>query len=92
MEPRKAKKIRPAQRQRISMKLILATGVSVLLITLVLVIYFQFMQNEVSNAKNVKTLTPEQLPVDMVVDDTLNRNGSRYKVAKPLTQTPVSAQ
>src|SRR4030095_813610 len=99
MESRKGNKFRPALRQRISLKLILATGISVFLITVILIIYFQFSKYEVSKAKNIPILTGAQLPVDMVIGekvtinaDTLIRNGNRYKIAKPLPQNSVPAK
>ncbi len=96
MEPGKPRKIKTALRQRLSYRLILATGLSVALITAVLIIYFQFFRNEVTNAKSIPVLTNGTMPVDMVVtqnivvnSDTLSNNGSRYRIAKPLKNTPA---
>ena len=93
MDSRKSKKTRVSQRQRISLRWVVAAGISVLLVTVVLVIYFQFSQNEVSKANNVDSLTIDHLPVDLIIEnqvtkntDTLMRNGVRYKIAKPLKQ------
>jgi len=93
MDSRKSKKTRASQRQRISIRLVVAAGISVLLVTVVLIIYFQFSQNEVSKANNVNSLTIDHLPVDFVIEnqvnnttDTLRNNGVRYKIAKPLNQ------
>ena len=79
------------------MRFILAAGISVAIIAIVFVIYFQFFQNEITRAKNIESLTPENLPVDLNITekiientDTLMRNGARYKVAKPLSQTPAA--
>lgn len=95
MDSRKSNKIRSTQRQRFSMRFIITAGISVTVIAVVFVLYFQFFQNEVTKAKNTETLTPEQLPVDFNIEstviiniDTLNRQGSRYKVAQPLSKTP----
>jgi len=99
MESRKGNKFRPALRQRISLRIVLVTGISILTVTVLLVIYFQFSQNEVSKAKNVPDLTGTTLPVEMVIGekvtlsaDTLSRNGIRYKVARPLTQTSATVR
>ena len=93
MDSRKSKKTRVSQRQRISIRWVVAAGISVLLVTIVLVIYFQFSQNEVTKANNVDSLTIDHLPVDFVIEnqvntnsDTLRSNGVRYKIAKPLKQ------
>ncbi|MDQ3049805.1 MAG: hypothetical protein M3Q95_02850 [Bacteroidota bacterium] len=95
MDSKKSKKIRSSQRQRFSMRFVIAAGISAAFIALVFVLYFQFFQNEVTKAKNTETLTPEHLPVDFNIEstvivntDTLTRNGSSYKVARPLSQTP----
>ena len=79
------------------MRFILAAGISAAIIALVFVIYFQFFQNEITRAKNIESLTPENMPVDLNIlekavenTDTLMRNGTRYKVAQPLSQTPVA--
>jgi len=97
MDPRKSKRIRPAQRQRISMRLLVAAGISAAAITIVFVIYFQFFRNEVTKAKTTEILTPDNLPVDLNVEfrssqdsDTLVRNGNRYKIAQPLSNTPTA--
>ena len=97
MDPRKPKRIRPAQKQKISMRMIVAAGISAVALTVVLVIYFQFFRNEVTRAKTTEILTQETLPVDFNIEtriiqnnDTLTRNGNRYKVAKPLSQTPAA--
>ncbi len=96
MNKRKEKKIRPAQRQKFSMRLILAAGISAAVITIVFVIYFQFFQNDIVKAKNTEILTQENLPATLNVEfkavvnsDTLIRNGNRYKTALPLSQTPM---
>lgn len=79
------------------MRLILAAGISAAIIAIVFVIYFQFFQNEITRAKNIESITPENMPVDLNITDlviestdTLMRNGNRYKVAKPLSQTPAA--
>ena len=75
--------------------MLVAAGISMAAITIILVIYFQFFKNEVTRAKTTETLTPETLPVDFNIEtplientDTLMRNGNRFKVAQPLSQTP----
>jgi len=99
MNSRKSNKTRVSQRQRISLRLVIAAGISVLLVTVVLIIYFQFTQNEVSKANNTSSLTIDHLPVDFVIEnqvtrstDTLIRNGVRYKIAKLLKQPTDSIQ
>ena len=91
MEPGKSRKFKTRLRQRLSYKLLLATGVSAALITAVLVIYFQFFQNEVTKAKTLPVQAGGPLPTEMIVaerlivnTDTLSMKGNRYKIAKPL--------
>lgn len=96
MNKRKDKRIRSAQRQKFSMRFMVAAGISAAAITLVFVIYFQFFQNEVIKAINTEVLTQDNLPVTLDVkimatenSDTLDNNGSRFKTALPLSQTPI---
>lgn len=96
MNKRKDKRIRSAQRQKFSMRFMVAAGISAAAITLVFVIYFQFFQNEVIKAINTEVLTQDNLPVTLDVkimatenSDTLDHNGSRFKTALPLSQTPI---
>lgn len=97
MDSKKLKKIRTAQRQKFSMRLVIAAGISMAILSIVFIIYFQFFQNDLIKAKNTESLTLDHLPVDLNVEsqikensDTLSRNGMRYKIAKPLSQTPVA--
>jgi len=99
MKSGKSGRSRPSQRQRNTMKWVFAAGISISLATIVLIIYFQFFQKEVSRAKNVETLTAGSLPVDLVIEqqvitnsDTLMRNGVRYKIAKPLNTAQTTTQ
>ncbi len=96
MNKRKEKRIRPAQRQKFSMRLILAAGISAAVVTIVFVIYFQFFQNDIVKAKNTEILTPANLPAALNIEfkalvnsDTLEHNGNRYKNALPLSLTPI---
>ena len=93
MEPRKPGKFRLKLKQRLTYRLLIATGVSAVMITAVLVIYFQFFQNEVTKAKSLQVQVGGALPVEMVVTekivintDTCSLNGNRYKIAKPINR------
>lgn len=99
MNSRGSKKIKQSQRQRMSYRLIVATGIALSSIALVLVIYFQFFNNEIIKAEKPVILTQDQLPVDLEVAeiaiipaDTNVRDGVRYKVAKPLQESVSGEQ
>jgi hypothetical protein len=92
------KKIRQSQRQKLSHRLLLATGIAVSTIVFVLVIYFQFFRNEIIKAENPLILTQDKLPSELNVDeavilppDSNYRDGVAFKIAKPLPQ-PVTAE
>lgn len=89
-------KQRTRTRQKLSRKMLIAAGISVITLTVVLVIYFQFFKNETIKAQEKENLTQEDMPVDLHITepliaepDTLSREGNRYKIAKPLHLTPV---
>jgi hypothetical protein len=92
------KKIRQSQRQKLSYRLLVTTGIAVSSIVFVLVIYFQFFRNEIIKAENPLILTQDELPTELIVDeavilppDTNLREGVAFKIAKPLPQ-PVTAE
>jgi hypothetical protein len=79
--------------------MVLVTGISMAAIAAAIFIYVEFSNPEPTKAKNVEYLSPENLPSDLVVNqlvlktaDTNQYNGNRYKVAKPLSLTPVISQ
>ena len=82
--------------QRTSQRLkwvIIASG-SVLLISAAIFIYLNLSDSETSEAAVVREIDRTKLPVEMKVSDeyvtapvTSNRQG-RYKVARPLSETP----
>lgn len=95
MKHYKPNRQRASLRQRFSRKMIVITGISVALISMMLIIYFQFFKNEPLKAKEKQILTVEEMPVDLHIEepfiarpDTQLRNGLRYKTAKPLQLTP----
>jgi hypothetical protein len=88
------KKIRQSQRQRLSYRFVIATGIAASAIALVLVIYFQFFRNEIIKAENPLILTEGELPTELIIEnpviqepDTNMREGVRFKIAKPLPTT-----
>lgn len=79
--------------------MIVATGISVALLSIMLIIYFQFFSNETLKAREQQILTIEEMPVDLNIEepfiaqpDTQFRNGLRFKTAKPLHLTPQITQ
>ena len=85
-------KIRNKVRQKMSYKMILYVGIPVAVISVVLIIFFQFFRNETIKAEKRAILTQDNLPVELVVDeihqmesDTNQRNGIRYKIAKQIS-------
>ena len=78
------------------MRMIFAVGISTAIIAVGLFFYFQFTNSESTKAENAIILTQDELPVEMVIDqmitisaDTNQRNGNKYKLAKPLSLTPT---
>lgn len=99
MNHKKPNKLRSSQRQKLSHKMVVAAGISVLLITIIIITYIQFFKTETSKAENTDNLTMQSLPVDFRVEkiatvspDTNSRNGLNYKIAKPLSLTPKISQ
>lgn len=95
MKEKKPNKLRNSLKQKLSVRLVIAAGVSVAMIAAGIFIYLQLSKTEPINAAASSTISQDNLPVDMVVDqfvvvspDTTMRNGNRYKVAKPLSLTP----
>jgi hypothetical protein len=95
MKSNKPGRIRLAGRQRMKRKLLIATGVSVVALSMVLIIYFQFFKNETSKAGEKEKQKTTESSVSMDVEsplisspDTMMREGNRYKVAQPLHLTP----
>lgn len=75
------------------------TGISVALLSIILIIYFQFFKREQLKARDHQNLTIEEMPVELHIDepytalpDTQYRSGMRYKTAKPLHLTPQIAE
>ncbi len=88
-----------SQRQRMTVRLVVAVGISFFAIATGIFLYLQLTNSESSKADNTTLINRENLPVDMVIDqmvvntvDTIERNGNRCKVAKPLSLTPVLTQ
>ncbi len=84
-------KIKQSVKLKTKLRLVIAAGISVLAITMMLVIYFQFFKNEQVKANQSVKLQQDSLPTDLKVEevflspsDTNMRNGVRYKVARPL--------
>jgi hypothetical protein len=95
MNPKKSNKQKNSQRQRFTLRIGIIAGFSVAAIAAGIFFYIQITKTEPSKADDGQAHTMEQLPVEMIVDqmvialpDTNNRNGARYKVAKPLSLTP----
>jgi hypothetical protein len=77
-------------------RILIATGISISILSIVLIIYFQFFKNETIKAEEKQNLTSGSYPVDINIanpliatEDTLSRNGNRYIIAQPLELTPV---
>ena len=93
MKHRLPKKIRNVQRLRLTTRKAIAIGISVSLLTIMLIVYFQIFKNDTIKAESPEILTQDELPVQMHIEspvimesDTFSRNGVRYKIAKPLPQ------
>ncbi|MBK8413775.1 MAG: hypothetical protein IPL22_04170 [Bacteroidetes bacterium] len=96
MNNRNPKKLKSSQRQKLSARRIIIAGISFAAIAIGAMIYFQLNESEPTKAENGTFLTHENLPVDLNISavmiqapDTLQRNGARYKIPKPLSQTPA---
>jgi len=90
-----SRKTKQSQRQRLSYRFVVATGIATAAIAFVLIIYFQLFKNENTNAEKPLILTQDQLPFELEVEtmaeiiaDTNNRDGVRFKIAKPLPVNP----
>ncbi len=95
MNPKKSNKQKNSQRQRFTLRIAIIAGFSFAAIAAGIFFYLQITKTEPTKAEGGLATTLEQLPVEMVVEqmvialpDTNNRNGVRYKVAKPLALTP----
>jgi hypothetical protein len=95
MSAKNKRSIKQGQRQRLRYRLLLAGGISLCVAGAGLMIWLQVSKPEKTHAAVTMTLSQDNLPNDMNVealvvapnDSTLR--GGRYKVAKPLSQTPV---
>jgi len=95
MNPKKSNKQKNSQRQRFTLRMTIIAGISLATVAAGIFFYIQITKTETTKAEGGQVITQDQLPVEMVVDqmviampDTNNRNGARYKVAKPLSLTP----
>ena len=96
MSTRKHNKQKQSLRLRLSTRIVIAAGISITAIAIGIFFYLQFTNTESIKAENPILLTRDALPVDMKIDkmvtvniDTASRNGSNYKIAKPLSLTPT---
>ena len=92
MNSKKSYKQKNSQRQRFRLRFAIIAGFSIAALAAGIFFYIQLSRSEVSKAEDGSSLSAETLPVEMVVEqlvialpDTNNRNGARYKIAKPLT-------
>jgi hypothetical protein len=95
MSSKKKRSLKQGQRQKLRYRLLIAGGISLCVAGAGLMIWLQVSKPEETSAAVMVTLSQDNLPHDMNVEalviapqDSALRGG-RYKIAKPLSQTPV---
>ncbi|MBL7929084.1 MAG: hypothetical protein JNL47_06390 [Bacteroidia bacterium] len=67
---RRKKSIKIAQRQSLKLRYVIAAG-SAVIVTLLLILYFNLSKNEVMNAKDKEAVITSDLPCDLKVEHPL---------------------